>query len=60
MLLAEDMDDWSLRRMDDLRVGVMIVETARFRGDGTPFIVMALLNLLPNLKKEKNRQCVIK
>lgn len=49
MLLAEEMDEWSFRLMEERRVGVIMVETARFRGDGTPFIVIARLNLLPNL-----------
>lgn len=51
MLLADDMDDVSLRLIDDRLVGVMIVETARFRGEGTLFIVIARLNLLPNLQR---------
>lgn len=39
--------------IDDLRVGVIIVETARFRGEGTPLMVMARLKRLPNLRGKK-------
>ena len=49
MLDAEEIDEVSLRLIDDRRVGVIIVDTARFRGDGTPLIVIALLSRLPNL-----------
>lgn len=57
MLLVDDTDDTSLRLIDALRVGVIIVETALFSGEGTPFIVIARLNLLPNLEI-KHIQCV--
>ena len=49
MLEADEIDEVSLRLIDDRRVGVIIVDTARFRGDGTPLIVIALLSRLPNL-----------
>ena len=49
MLVADEIDEVSLRLIDDRRVGVIIVDTARFRGDGTPLIVIALLSRLPNL-----------
>lgn len=53
MLLAEEMEEWSLRLIELRRVGVIIVETARFSGEGTPLIVMARLNRFPNLLKTR-------
>lgn len=52
MLEAEDIDDVSLRLIEDRLVGVIIVDTALLSGDGTPFMVIARLNLLPNLEKQ--------
>jgi len=46
---ADDMEEMLLRLGEDLPVGVRMVKTARFSGDGIPFMVMARLKHLPNL-----------
>lgn len=51
MLAEEDMEELSLRRIDDCLVGVSMVDMARLRGEGMPRIVIFLLSRLPNLRK---------